>query len=99
MKSHIIALAAIGFSGTALAGDGPKAMTDAEMDAVTAGGDAGFDLKIPGLGPEGSGYVEKDWAGTYACKDGGNTPQVYKGFQGWDHREGGIQPTEPDWRR
>jgi hypothetical protein len=40
MKSHIIALAAlaaIGFSAAALAEDGPKAMTDAEMDGITAG--------------------------------------------------------------
>ena len=64
MKKLAIAfagLAAIGFSGAAFAEEatttttGPAAMTDAEMDGVTAGAS----LNVPGLGndPAGNGNV------------------------------------------
>ncbi len=61
MKSLAIAfagLAAIGFSGAAFADEatkGPAAMTDAEMDGVTAGAS----LNVRGLGndPAGDGNV------------------------------------------
>jgi hypothetical protein len=80
MKSHIIglaALAAIGFAGAAYAGDAtkhqtaastPAAMSDAEMDRVTAGQCPNGCILI-----RGSRVVEPNWS---------DKNRAYRGFQG-----------------